>query len=615
MKKQLLSKISQYIGVAYKGFYILKKDKTKIAFSSSKNLNLKENENGLLLDGELDGYSFSLFFNKQSNGSVHFGMKLFGDRKDVRRIVPFCAEIPTAYDSQILVHDFIKSGIKSCKDKPKGISRYHLCIGKENGDSSLSIINEIPSKFYSEFLYSTRADKTKVEFATEFPYTYEGEYCSENAYLFLGIPATEAIEKSVENINEVPFEHPVGWSTWDYYFRDVSDECIKENVEFISNDKYLKENIKYIAIDDGWNQTDGDWIEGGRIKAGLKETVDYIKEKGFLAGIWTAPVRVEMLSGSAMRRIYPALIKNDYGDPLVYDAMYVLDPTHPIGERFILDIYERLSKCGFDFYKIDFLDYILHGDYFYDKYAGHYDVLRKLLALIRGCIGDDAHMMGCNMPYGVGGGIVQSRRTGLDIHNHWGHIVKCTEFYLPQFSSHARIYQNDLDYLVVRGPETGDDAEANNVTNPMYYYAKKNPPQGFAWRYGEDVTYEEAKTWATVVLMSGSSIFLGDRLSRLNECGLSLVKRTIKYADYVAAKPLDVLASPICEIWYKDDEQIFVFNWGEEEKQITVPVNKLFGIEHGVFFDVYTDEKYTAEQGVLRLKLPAHGSVALKGLK
>ena len=113
----------------------------------------------------------------------------------------------------------------------------------------------------------------------------------------------------------------------------------------------------------------------------------------------------------------------------------------------------------------------------------------------------------------------------------------------------------------------------NNVTNPMYYYLKKNPPKGFVWRHGEDFSYNEAKFWASIVLMSGSSIFLGDRLSRLNEKGLNLIKTTIKNADYVSAKPLDLLKIPLPNVWYKNN-QLFIFNWLDDEQTITIDVNE-----------------------------------------
>lgn len=612
--KNIFLIISEFISADYKGFYLVNKDGKKFSARLAKNLSLNQTENSLELSGILLEYKFTICFAKQKNQSVSVFMKLYGcQNKNIRRLVPLVVDLETTAESRILVQDFFNCGIKTCDSNKKGISRYHICVGKEGDENAFSMINEIPSKFYSEFTFAVKNNKTEVGFATDFPYTFEGDYRTETAFIYTKESASVQVEKSMADHSCEDFERPVGWSTWDYYFRGVSDECIKENTDFIFNDKDLKESIKYIAIDDGWNQADGDWMEGGRLKSGLKGAVEYIKEKGFKAGIWTAPVRVDMLAGSAMRNLNPALIKNEYGDPLVYDAMYVLDPTHPVGEQFVRDIYNNLAKLNFDFYKIDFLDYIIHSDRFYDKQAGHYDVLRKLLTIIRECVGQDKHIMGCNMPYGVGKGYVQSRRTGLDIHNHWGHIKKCTEFYIPQFASHGKLYFNDIDYFVVRGAETSDDAEMNNVTNPVYYYLKKNPPKGFVWRYGEDFSYNEAKFWASMVLMSGSSIFLGDRLSRLNEKGLGLIKTTIKNADYLSAKPLDLLETPLPSVWYKNS-QLFIFNWTDEKQTIMVDVEKLFGSKITKFEEIYTSELYNADNGKLTVALCGRDSLALKGV-
>ena len=606
--KDIFFRISEFLNIEYKGFYLIDKNGKKKSWRLAKNLKLLEESNGLILQGELAEHDFNIVFTNEKSVS----MQIFGE-KDVRRAVPLVTEVSVDANSRILVQDFFNCAIKKVTPKIKGKSEFHISIGIESDEKALSLINVIPSKFYSSFVFKEKNGVLEVGFATDFPFTYMGEYQTEAACIYAGLNAVKAIEKSTENITEENFEKPIGWSTWDYYFRDVSDDCIEENVEFISNDKELKEQIKYIAIDDGWHQTDGDWFEGGRIKKGLQATVKYIHSKGYKAGIWTAPVRVEMLSGNAMRRIYPALVKNSFGDPLVYDAMYVLDPTHPVGESFIRDIYLNLAKNKFDFYKIDFLDYLVHSDYFYDQNAGHYDVLRKLLSVIRECVGKDAHLMGCNMPYGVGKGYVQSRRVGLDIHNHWGHIKKCTEFYLPQFASHGKLYFNDIDYLVVRGKETGDDVEANNVTNPNYFFVKSLNPKDFIWRYGEDFNYEEAKFWATIVLMSGSSIFLGDRLSRLNQKGLELIKNTIKNADFISAIPQDILKTPLPDVWYKNNK-LFIFNWLDEEQTITIDLGKVNCSNIKEFSEIYTNKIYSAINGVLTIRLKAHDSLALKGI-
>ena len=116
-----------------------------------------------------------------------------------------------------------------------------------------------------------------------------------------------------------------------------------------------------------------------------------------------------------------------------------------------------------------------------------------------------------------------------------------------------------------------------------------------------------------MVLMSGSSIFLGDRLSRLNEKGLGLIKTTIKNADYLSAKPLDLLETPLPSVWYKNS-QLFIFNWTDERQTIMVDVEKLFGSKITKFEEIYTSELYNADNGKLTVALCGRDSLALKGV-
>jgi hypothetical protein len=49
------------------------------------------------------------------------------------------------------------------------------------------------------------------------------------------------------------------------------------------------------------------------------------------------------------------LIKNEYGDPLMVDGRYTLDPTHPESKEYLKELYTRLYNDGYRFFKIDFL--------------------------------------------------------------------------------------------------------------------------------------------------------------------------------------------------------------------------------------------------------------------
>lgn len=401
------------------------------------------------------------------------------------------------------------------------------------------------------------------------------------------------------------FEKPIGWSSWDYYFTSVTPEVIRENLTVIEQNLDLKKHIQYIVIDDGWQQREGDWYPGGRFKDGLEPVVKLITDKGFRAGIWTAPVRMHYLSATVMRN-YDFLLKNEEGQYIMDEDMYIVDPTHPNAKKYLESIFKPLKKAGFTFFKIDFVRILLKQTNFYDKTATPYDALRLLFKYIRSFVGEDSHIMGCSLPNGVGYGYCDSIRTGLDIHNQFGHLETCTMLYTPQFAQHRLLYQNDVDYLVVRGIDTSLEKETN-VMNPFVNgHINQTIP---IWRQGEVFTYNEARMWCTVVLLSGSSIFLGDRLSKLNEKGMDLLTKTLAFADFKAAQPIDIIQEKKPYIWqHQDQERIYITNWDAQEK--TFSIKTTFDYK-----DIFTSRVYHSIDNELEFSLEGHDGLALIKLR
>ena len=50
----------------------------------------------------------------------------------------------------------------------------------------------------------------------------------------------------------------MGWNSWDYYFADVSEQDMIENMEEIRRDPVLREYLRYIVVDMGWEHREGD---------------------------------------------------------------------------------------------------------------------------------------------------------------------------------------------------------------------------------------------------------------------------------------------------------------------------------------------------------------------
>ena len=590
----------------------------EVEFVSGKKWSLNQmavgvvsSQSNVCIHAELDEYNADFFYQKKQ-GDVVSCKAILTQKTDfvkdkIRKITSLKAFAFYTQDALLMKQDFTDSGIvERRKKEKKGISENCLSIYEKNGqDDALTFTACLQAKFYSRVAYEQRKNGLLLSLETIIPVSYEGKVESEEWNVCLRSSMVDALEKSVHEYSKTnEFVKPIGWSTWDYYFTSATENDVKANVDFIAGNKTLKEKVRYVAIDDGWQQREGDWICGARYPSGLKSLVSYIKEKGLEAGIWIAPTRLHFLCATVMRR-HDFLVRNHLGDPIMDEDMYVLDPTHPDGEKFLRETFAYLRDCGFTFYKLDFVSNLLKCDCFYDKSAGHYDALKKLFKIARECVGEECHLMGCSLPYCIGKGVADSRRTGLDIHNTFSHLKKCLEMAWYQFVSNERVHRLDLDYLIVRGKDTTDDKQTN-VLNPLQGLYRAEQTDKFRWRDGEDFSYNEAKCWCAILLMSGSSLFLGDNLQRLNEKGLSLVCTVLKYADFHYSLPVLSGGEGLPEIWKKEETgSVYAFNFGDEPKAFVLT------LENGEYYDIFENKQYVVCNNTLCLNVEPHDCVCL----
>jgi hypothetical protein len=399
---------------------------------------------------------------------------------------------------------------------------------------------------------------------------------------------------------------PVGWSSWDYYSFSVSLDDIIENMDAIRSDLALSQSICYIGIDEGWEHMNGEWQPNYKFPGGMQRAAQEIHQRGFIPGVWTAPTLVNQWSKTALRD-YDMLLTDQYGDPIRSGEHYILDPTHPKVERLLRELYTGLYRAGFRFFKVDFVDQILSALRFHDPSVGPYEVLRRLFALIRACVGAESHIMGCSLPFECGPGVADSGRTGIDIHNQWTHIEWAVDTLQLVSWAHSRLWVNDPDYLVVRGQDTSLEAETY-VLNPQAH--NPNPPR---WRRGPVFNALEAQTWATIVSLSGGSVFLSDRISKLNQAGKHLLSRVIQPTG-VAAHPLDLGDGERASLWLADlgrEMRLGVINWQADPvtRQISFAEWSLGSTDR--LLEFWSGHIYSVQDGAVSITLPAHGSLIL----
>ncbi len=358
----------------------------------------------------------------------------------------------------------------------------------------------------------------------------------------------------------------IGWNSWDYYFKTVTEEAVAENIQAIMASPVLREKVRYIIIDDGWQRIHGDWTPSSKFHGDLSRVVKQIRGAGLVPGIWTAPFLVEYFSALA-RWHFDWLGRNEKGEP-DFDAKdewrAVLDPTHPEAAQFIHEMFTNLRKQGFGYFKIDFVSRLLKVKRFHDG-STPLAAVRRGMEIIRRAVGEKAVIAGCGMPLESGYGLVDTQRVSGDISTYWSTIRTTARDWANSWWLHRKQWLNDPDFLIVRNPATTGEKNYNP-------YFPATPFEAFSSRSGPPtVSLSEAEVWASIVLLSGGPVILGDRIGGLNASGRRMIETVLEHVSVNTAKPLDWGESSLPRQWLRDDgdSRLFaIFNWEDAPAMI-----------------------------------------------
>lgn len=396
-----------------------------------------------------------------------------------------------------------------------------------------------------------------------------------------------------ELIPKSSFDMPklTGWNTWDYYLTEVTPEDIFENIDALKNMPFASK-LDYIVIDDGWQKAWGDWTENEKFSCGLASVAERIREAGFIAGIWMAPLGI--MKDSELFSKHPDwLCKNEKDEPLFDMGLYYLDPTNPEVEEFVLKAYRYQYDAGYRLFKMDYVSPLLQVKEFYDKTATPYSVLSDLVRKVKEATGEDARVLGCSLPPECGADIAPSMRIGVDVHNYFSHAVWIAQSLAWSWLYNNRITRIDPDFLIVRGRDTTDEElpwwiwwnKRNDFVAPPRAIQKNSDIHKRMWCHGEHFNAVEAETWANLVAVSGGNIFLSDRMSALNERGISIIEKAMALAgDEV--RPIYLKEdSRLPSVWL-GDKGLLLVNWEDVPMKLTFDgVSRRFNSEKPYLLD------------------------------
>lgn len=467
-------------------------------------------------------------------------------------------------------------------------------------------------------LYSTRLEERDTVLFRATTYFTEGQggetrLCSERTLLLQGKTPLEALRRYGEHLAPLPrekFSDPlVGWNTWDYYFSALRQEDVLENARAIAEDPILSQKLKCLVVDMGWEHREGEWFANYRFPDGMEALTEKIRSFGLIPGVWTNGCQVQTLSYPALRS-GEMFLKNEFGGPLEVSGMYVVDPTHPMGEEYLFETYSRLYRYGFRIFKVDFVDAILEGRRFHDPSCGPYDAIRRLFSIVRRAVAPDSHIIGCSYPAECGPGYTDTNRISVDIHNQWTHVRWILEYLQLSFWENGRLFRIDPDFLVVRGRDTSLEAETN-VYNPFEFLPYEEGSVTNRWRRGPVFDRFEAETWANVVVFSGGNLILSDRLEMLNDEGKRLLYSHLEPSQKTAI-PLDLGETELSALWYLPLERggkLLLINHGEQEADCAFSF-AAYGLPAPQ--QVQSDKGGAYADGVFTVRLRRHESAVLR---
>jgi Melibiase/Alpha galactosidase C-terminal beta sandwich domain len=347
----------------------------------------------------------------------------------------------------------------------------------------------------------------------------------------------------------VPFDDsyfkaaPMVWSSWTGYYKDVTENDIVRNTDWLA--KNLKPyGFQFVQLDDGFDRgKDGEhyWIENWdktKFPHGPEWLTNYIKSKGFHAGLWIVP----NVYAGALTQHPEWYLRSVEGDHIPDYHTPVLDSSNPEVVDFLRKLFATLDKWGFEYYKFDGEGSIplafpeLDKDKLYDKFSDPVVVYRNRMKVIRDTIGPKVFLEGCpaGMPLN-GVGYFNSFFNGNDLYNNWqGMYSLFSSINGNAFSNHIFAYVMPGEGIELGKPMTIEEARTKRLPDVLHEIVSREDPAT-----GVGVTEQEARTIVSFISLTGVAYPVGNVMADLPQERLKLLQQTMPTMPII---PLDLFS-------------------------------------------------------------------------
>ena len=386
--------------------------------------------------------------------------------------------------------------------------------------------------------------------------------------------------------NHPPLPQPaltnrVGWCTW-YGVGGAGNEKIISNT--VTRFAEILPELRFIQIDEGYCPALGDWLVPLPKFGDMLATLDAIRAKGFLPGMWLAPFIAQ--ADSKVLAEHPGwFVKNAEGQPLdsskvgfggwSHGPWRVLDGTNPDTQKHLEEVFRTMREIwGVTYFKLD-ANYwgAIHSGKHFDPKATRVEAYRRgMEAIVRGA-GPGAVILGCNAPMWPSLGLVNAMRTSNDTSRSRSGFLGTARENFNRCWQNGKLWVNDPDCVLLAGKGQNN---AELPANLLQFHA-------------------------TAIHAVGGLILSGDKVENLGPEQITrlhkLIPPTGKGARFDANFGTGLTAVP-------GKEFLYAFNWSETNANRTLHFSGMARLK-----DFWTDEDLGVHQGTFEIKdLPGNSA-------
>jgi len=387
-----------------------------------------------------------------------------------------------------------------------------------------------------------------------------------------------------QHLQPINAKPAIGWTSWYYYYTNISEKIIEDNLNAFVNNKVP---IEIFQIDDGYQKAVGDWLNfNERFPNGLKSIVDKIHQQNVKAGLWLAPFACEQ--NSFIIKEKPDWILKDANgkflkigfNPMWSYWFYALDVYNEEVRAYLKKVFDTvLNDWNFDLVKLDFL----YGTAIIPRSGkSRGQIMYDAMKFLRECIGNKM-ILGCGVPLlAAANGNTDYCRIGPDIHLTW-------DFGLLKW---------------IRARERPSTVNAIHNTISRRQLSGKwfwNDPDVFILRKNKNtLSFNEKYSLLLANLLFGHLLFTSDNISEYDEKTLELYKSIF---------PL----MPIKDVHVSFHDDFYTINFCIKDKYYLALINtsdtsKMYKLPNSLFFD---NVKEDLIKGDKHIEIPKHASKCL----